>query len=267
MNEPIRQHFVPRMLLRNFAAGQWLYSFDKSSRERGVRKSSVKKFCAENDIYTVYDEHGNKDVSAEKDFAVLEGKTGKIIKKIIAAARSETVPGLSSSEKKTLDWFLFCQLSRVPDWNDPILDRHFENICGEHPEILIMPEEDVDKFRQGVRAQALALCIKNPNEKILSVLESKGLTIGTAAAGNESFVIGSNPVIVDRPGYYMFGRIRKDWLPIAPDVAVAKTFPRGSENLFRFGDGNIRSFNEAVLGQSKTIAGNSKELVERVAGL
>ena len=54
------------MLLHNFAAGgQWLYSFDKSLRERGVQRSSVKKFCAENDIYTVYDEHGNRDVSAE----------------------------------------------------------------------------------------------------------------------------------------------------------------------------------------------------------
>lgn len=267
MNEPIRQHFVPRMLLRNFAAGgQWLYSFDKNLRKRGVRRSSLKKFCAENDIYTVYDEHGNIDVSAEKAFAELEGKTGKIIKKIIAAARSETKPGLSSSEKKTLDWFFFCQFSRVPDWNEPILKRYFKNIYDENPEILTMPKEDVAKFRQGVRARALAHCIKNPNEKILSVLENKGLTIAVAVTGNESFVIGSNPVIVDRPGYYMFGRIRKDWLPIAPDVAVALSFPRGVEKLARFGDANIRSFNEAVLGQSATVAGNSRELIRRVIG-
>ena len=267
MNEPVRQHFVPRMLLRNFAAGQWLYSFDKSSRERGVRRSSVKKFCAEDDIYTAYDEDGNRDVSAEKEFAVLEGKTGEIIKKIKEAARAGKPPGLSSSEKKTLDWFFLCQFSRVPDWNDPILNRRFENTFNGNPEILEMPKQEIDRFKQDIRARSLAHCIKNPNEKILSVLENKGLTIGIAVAGNESFVIGSNPVIVDHPGYYMFGRIRKDWLPIAPDVAVAKSFPRGSENLVRFGDGNIRSFNKAVLGQSKTIAGNSKELVERVAGL
>ena len=268
MNELVRQHFVPRMLLRNFtdAKGQ-LFSFDKNLPERGVQRASLKRFCAENDIYTVYDEHGNRDISAEKDFADLERKTGEIIKKIKEAARAGKPPGLNSSEKKTLDWFLFCQFSRVPDWNEPILNLHFKNICDENPEILTMPKEDVDKFRQGVRARALALCIKNPNEKILSVLENKGLTIAVVAAGNESFVIGSNPVIVDRPGYYIFGRIRKDWLPIAPDVAVAKSFPPGSENLVRFGDGNIRLFNEAVLGQSKAIAGNSKELVKRVAGL
>lgn len=267
-NEPIHQHFVPRMLLRNFTdAERWLHSYDKNLPKRVIRKSSVKKFCAKNDLYTIYDELGNIDVSAEKAFAELEGKTGKIIKKIIAAARSETKPGLSSSEKKTLDWFFFCQFSRVPDWNEPILNRYFKNICDENPELLTMPEEDVARFRQGVRARALAHCIKNPNEKVLSVLENKGLTIAVAATGNESFVIGSNPVIVDRPGYYMFGRIRKDWLPIAPDMAVALSFPRGVEKLTRFGDANIRSFNEAVFGQSKTVAGNSRELIRRVVDL
>ena len=267
MNELVRQHFVPRMLLRNFtdAKGR-LFSFDKNLPKRGVQRSSLKTFCAENDIYTVYDEHENRDVSAEKAFAGLEGKTGKIIKKIIKAARDGKPPGLNSSEKKTLDWFLLCQCSRVPDWNDPILDRRFEDTFNENSEIQ-MSRQEVDGFKQDVRARSLARYIKNPSEKILSILENKGLTIAVAAAGNESFVIGSNPVFADRRGYYMFGRIRQDWLPIAHDVAIALSFPRGVENLVKFEDAHIRSFNEAVFTQSTTTAGNSRELVERVAGL
>ena len=268
MNELVRQHFVPRMLLRNFtdAKGR-LFSFDKNLPKKGVRISSLKTFCAENDIYTVYDEHGNRDVSAEKDFAVLEGKTAKIIKKIIKAARDGKPPGLTLPEKSTLNLFLLCQCSRVPDWNDPILNRRFEDTFNENSEILEMSRQEIDRFKQDVRARSLARYIKNPSEKILSILENKGLTIAVAATGNESFVIGSNPVIADRRGYYMFGRIRKDWLPIAHDVAIALSFPRGVENLVKFEDAHIRSFNEAVFTQSTTTAGNSRELVERVAGL
>ena len=268
MNEQTRQHFVPKMLLRNFTETKgWLFSFDKDLPERGVRKSSAKRFCTEDDIYTVYDEHGNRDVSAEKDFALLEGKTGEIIKKIKEAVRAGKPPGLNSSEKETLDRFFLCQCSRVPDWNDPILNRRFENTFNENPEILEMPKTDIDRFKRDVRARSLAHYIKNPSKKMLSILENKGLIIAVAATGNERFVIGSNPVIVDHPGYSLFGRIRKDWLPIAPDIAVALSFPRGVENLVKFGEGNIRSFNEAVFGQSAMIAGNSRELVERVAGL
>ncbi len=266
-NEPIRQHFVPRMLLRNFTDTEgWLYSSDENLPEGVVRKSRVKKFCAENDIYTVYDEHGNRDFSEEKAFSDLENTCAPIIRKIIKTARAGKPPGLTSPEKSALNLFLLCQCSRVPDWNDPILNRRFENTFSENPEILEMPEEEIDRFKRDVRARSLAHYVKNPDKKILSILENKGLTIAVAATGNESFVIGSNPVIVDRPGYYMFGRIRKDWLPIAYDIAVALSFPRGAENLIRFGDANIRSFNEAVLGQSKTVGGNSRELIRRVIG-
>ena len=268
MNEQTRQHFVPKMLLRNFTDAEGrLYSFSKNLPEGRVRKSSVKRFCVENDIYTVYDEHGNRDVSAEKDFARLEGETGEIIKKIKEAARAGKRPGLNSSEKKTLDRFLLCQCSRVPDWTDPILNRRFENTFNENPEILEMPKTEIDRFKRDVRARSLSHYIKNPSKKMLSILENKGLTIAVAATGNESLVIGSNPVIVDHPGYYLFGRIRKDWLPIAHDIAIALSFPRGVENFVKLEDRQIRSSNETVFDQSTAIAGNSRELVECVAGL
>ena len=266
-NEPIRQHFVPRMLLRNFTdAKRRLHSFDKNLQENRIRKSGVKKFCAENDIYTVYDEHGNKDFSVEKAFSDLENICAPIIRKIIETARVGKPPGLISPEKSALNLFLLCQCSRVPDWNDPILTRRFENTFRENPEILEMSKKEIDRFKREVRVRSLAHYVKNPNKKILSILENKGLTIGIAATGNGSLVIGSNPVVVDHPDYYMFGRIRKDWLPIAHDIAIALSFPRGAENLVEFGDAHIRSFNEAVFRQSTTIAGNSRELIRRVIG-
>ena len=265
MKEPKRHHFVPKMLLRNFTdkKGQ-LYFFDERSEEKCVRSIGLDNFCVEKNLYTFCDERGNKDVSAERDFNYLvEGPTAGIIKKIISATRSGKLPGLTPSEKRTLDRFLLCQWSRVPDANDPILARSFRKSCIEHPEILNMSEKEQERFRREMRVKSLTHNVRNPSKKILSVSENKGLAVGITNASDQSLVIGSNPVLADPPGYFLFGRIRKDWLPIAPDIAIASYFPRGVENFVEL---DVGSFNQAVFRQSSAVAGNSKELVGSVVG-
>ena len=264
MKEPKRHHFVPRMLLRNFTdeKGQ-LYFFDERSEEKCVRPIGLDNFCVEKNLYTCRDECGNEDVSAEEDFSELEGQTAGIIKKIISAARDGKLPELTPSEKETLDRFLLCQWSRVPDASDPILARSFRSICVENPEILNVPEKEQERFRREMRVKSLTHNVRNPSKKILSVFENKGLAVGIANASDQSLVIGSNPVLADPPGYFLFGRIRKDWLPIAPDIAIASYFPRGFEGFVEL---DVGSFNQAVFRQSSAIAGNSKELIGSVVG-
>lgn len=268
-NKPTRQHFVPKMLSRNFGVDKQgrLYCFDKRFDEKRVRKIKPENFFLESDIYTLRDEHGNKYFSAERKFSDLEGETAGIIRKIIQAARARKLPELTPSEKKTLDWFLLCQWGRVRDREDAMLDEAFGKGPRSNPHIRGLPKKDRDSLRKEIRVTSLTQDIRNPNKKILSILENKGLAVGIACGENESFVIGSNPVLVTPSGYYLLGRIVRVWLPVAPDVAVTPYFPRGVEGFVEFEDEGIRSFNEAVFEQSNAIAGNSEELISRVAGL
>ena len=269
MNEPKRQHFVPKMLSRNFGVDNEgrLYCFDRRFKKKCVRKIKLENFFLENDIYTLRDEDGNKDFSAETDFSKLERETAEILRKIIEAARARKLPGLTSSEKKTLDWFLLCQWMRVPDGNDSAVERILEKVSFRHPRIGDFSEEERTKLKKEIRVVGVTHSIKTPSKKILSVLEHKGLAVGITVSGNESFVIGSNPVLKTPPVYYLFGRIVQTWLPIAFDVAVTPYFTRGVEDFIEFEEEGIRSFNKEVFEQSNAIAGNSEELVKRAAGL
>lgn len=268
-NKPRRQHFVPKMLSRNFGVDNEgrLYCFDKRFDEKCVRKIKLENFFLERNIYTLRDEDGNKDFSAETDFSKLEKETAEIIGKIIEAARVRKLPGLTPSEKKTLDWFLLCQWMRVPDRSDPAVERVLEKVSFRHPRIKDFSDEERNRFKREIRVTGVTRSIKTPSKKILSALEHKGLAVGVTVSGNESFVIGSNPVLKTPPGYYLFGRIVQVWLPIASDVAVTPYFPRGVEDFIEFEDEGIRSFNKEVFEQSNAIAGNSEELVKRAAGL
>ena len=268
MNNPKRQHFVPKMLSRQFACeNDQVYFFNRrfSENEKCVKKTNLINFCVEKDIYTLCDEYGNKNFSAEEKFAKLEKQAAEIMGKIISSvtAKVRKLPRLTTSEKKTLDWFLLCQWGRVPERTDPMLDRTFRN-----PQIRLLSKGEQNKLRKEIRVVSLTREILNPNKKILSILGNKGLAIGIIAdGGRESFIIGSNPVLEDPPNYYPFGKIRKDWLPISPKVVVAQYFDRGREAFCEFEDEGVRLFNQAVFAQSEAIAGNSKELVRRVAGM
>lgn len=267
-NKPEGQHFVPKMLLSRFVneRGQ-VHCFDERFKDKDIKQIKPENFFLESNIYTLPDnEDGNKDFSAEKDFSKLENDAAKIIKKTIEAAGERKSPKLTPSQKKTLDWFLFCQWSRVPDREDARLDRAFGKGPHSNPRIRDLAKENLDSLRKEIRVTSLTSCVRNPNKRILSIFGYKGLAIGIAQ-GEERFVIGSNPVLQVPDGYYFFGRIVQFWLPIAPDVAVTPYFPQGTEDFIEFKDEDVRSFNKTVFRQSKAVAGNSEELIRRVTGL
>ncbi len=268
-NRPKRQHFVPKMLLRNFtekpSKKEQLYFF-RNSGEKFVKKTSINNLCVESQIYTLFNNE-EKDFLAEDAFRDLENKTVEVAEKIIKAARNGKQPGLTCSEKKTLDWFLFCQWNRVPEVEDPILERSLRRSFLENADLNNMSNEEKIRFRNDMRTAGLTRSVLNPNEKILSILENKGLVVGTATGRGESFVVGSNPLLRDPLDYYLFGRIVKLWLPIAHDIVITPYFERGIEKTIEFGNRDICLFNEKIFRQSNIIAGNSEELIRRVAGI
>ena len=255
-----RQHVVPKMLLKNFSfrknGKKRLYSFDKNSSEKGIRKTSPYSFCVEEDIYTQYEEDGNRDVSAEKDYSNLEARTGPIIKKIVEAARANKYPQLSCDERRTLGHFVICQGFRIPDRSDPITGRDFIILAIKNPEILKKSKKGIDQLREEKRLEFLTRYIEAP-EEILSFFEDKGPVIRIAREGEENFVIGSNPVLLMEPDNHL----PEIWLPIASNVAITPCSTRGNDGFIESEYLDIHSFNKDVFRQSRMIAGNSEELI------
>ncbi len=258
-----RQHFIPKMLLKNFSfcknGRKRLYFFDKNSSGKGIRETSPHSFCVEENIYTQYGEDGNRNISAERDFSNLEARTGKIIKKIMEAARTKKCPQLFCDERRTLCHFFLCQGSRIPDRSDPITGRDFMIRAIKNPEILKRPREEINKLREEERLEFLTRYREVP-EEILSFFEDKDPVIRVVREGEENFVIGSNPVLLMEPDNHL----PEVWLPIASNVAVTPCSTRGSDGFIKSGDLDIHSFNKDVFGQSRMIAGNSEELIRSI---
>jgi len=261
--EPKRHHFLPKMLLRNFTDRKGsLYFFSKHFGEKCVRKTTPDNFGLEKNLYTEYDEQGNKDNSAEELFADLEGKTADIFKKIINAARKGKKPELTPSEKETLDYYIYCQWARVPDTTDPILNRDLNEDDNRYKLIRDMTPEEQEKFEKELRVKSLIRGVSEPNEEILRILGDKGLAVLILKKSKKSFVIGTNPILRIPKSIHLADPKAESWLPIAYDVAISPYFAHGTERLLdTIEDQDIRGFNETILKQSSAIAGRSEKLI------
>ena len=261
-------HYIPKMLLKNFTNEDGnLYFYDKRMRRRRILPTVPEKLYMERDLYTLCDEGGNIDDSAERLFAELERKTAPVLKKIITATRTRKEPGLTPSERRMLDHYSYCQWARVPETAYYVLDRSSERnafrelVCG-------LSDEELKKFKKEVLVGGFVSVITNPSERILSFLGGKSLAFVVISKKNKSFVIGSISVLQVFPGNGPSGLGPRPftalWLPVAHDVAVA--YGEGEGGLMEFtNDRELRQFNEDVFKQSQAIAGRSDKLIRSLA--
>ena len=262
-----RNHFVPRMLLKNFTdKGGRLYFFDRRFEEKRILKTTPDVLYRERDLYVVRDEDGNRDDSAEDLFAEFEREAAPVFDKIITAVRDGKEPVLNSSERATLDRYIYFQWARVPDTSDYILGHTLKRMSLEDPEIGDLSPEELAEFGKGVNVESLVGGITEPRERILSVLRNKSLAFVVIRRKNKSFVIGSRPVlqVFPDPSDSVPKAFTAMWLPLAHDVAVA--YGEGEGGLMEFTeDQELRRFNENVFKQSRAIAGRSDKLIASLA--
>ena len=264
-----RNHFVPRMLLRNFTDEDGkLYFFDKRFEERRILKTTLDALYREYDIYVVRDEDGTMDDSAEGRFAEFERKAAPVFDKIITEVRDVKNPTLSSSERETLDRYVLFQWARVPDTYEPILDHTLKKLSLKDPGIGDLSPEEFSEFAKGLNVESLVGHIMEPREEMLSYLRSKSLAFVLIRRKNKSFVIGSRPVlqVFPTPSDSVPRAFTAMWFPLAHDVAVA--YGEGKGGLMEFTeDRELRRFNEDVFRQSQAIAGRSDKLLASLASV
>ena len=280
MQEPKRHHYVPQMLSRRFTNQNGkLYCFHKNSRGR-VFEATPKDAFVEKHLYARYDEHGNKDVSAEKELAKLEGQASEVIKKIIEEARLRELPSLTSSEKEIWDRFCYCQFLRTPEGRAFIQNHDFvsEALTNFENEIRPLTDDEREKFHDPKEQPTLMSNIwvnvvaGTPREELFEILRSKqDVGIGIVVNPKKSFIIGSNPIFFVGQTYEHTNHSDPDvgtMFPISHDIIVATGGIHGKAGFVEINEMNgIREINETIFNLSNMAAARSRELMESLAGL
>jgi len=279
LSQPIRHHYIPQMIIRNFTDERgWVHGWDLDRPARGVFRSRPEGVFFEKHLYSIFDKRGVLVPEAETDLSRLEGQVSAIIQKLIRAARSHTLPGLTPDERVWWDLFFFIQWKRVPDqqrlsMTDAALVEQFDattaRLLLEHPErrteieALAQPEKRAQMLKN-VRVGALL----HPGRLVPEALASRGLSLLTIPDTKRSFLLGSRPVVkmAIRGAPDLTDERSEVWLPIAPDVAVGPGRKDQWEQGFTLTEAKpIRELNEATWSQSSMVIGRSPALVRSLA--
>ena len=300
-NRPTRQHYIPRLLLRNFLddSGQlWMHDKDRGRTfPTGPGNAFVQK-----DLYTTY---GFENVPKDTDLETLRGslttdykyeteRFGKdmednvapIVSKIIQKSRSGLFARLSLGQATCWKKFMLSMARRTPE-----SQRRATSISGD------------DAFYEALKARATASKYALPEREILDqdprIRELKQRMLGNInakfAAGDSprerleedrfcverglcmavirdpseefSFLIGSHGLAIVE-GNPRDDSINGSWLPIAHDVAVLATSAPDKECLWVLKNEEhdvVEAINTASYSQSRFVAGRSEKLVRSLA--
>ena len=116
MNKPVKHHFVPEFLLRQFTDSEnKLHIFDKRRLRSGVYSSAPKGAFHKRNLNSFVLKDGLKNTDLETWYADLEAKVSPVISKLIASAHERLVPKLTPNERQIWDLFFYHQQKRAPN--------------------------------------------------------------------------------------------------------------------------------------------------------
>lgn len=276
-NEPKKHHYVPRLLLKNFAdKKECLWIFRKQALKQGVVSSNYEIPFFENHLYAIPKAGGKKDLTLEYKFAKLESAIAPVVRHLCDEARNTKLAVLSRGDRKLWDDFFSAQTRRVPDYTrgrrfqhnyDDMVEEVVDGLQAEvgqtlHPKA----REGVVEYlkskdgRKTVTVGALGL----PAKRIESALANSGLNVVRITRPNKSFVLGSDPIVNLSPNPIAISKSpqSENWLPIAPDIAICMTFDDPRNRFIELDDENaIRRINMAIFHKSSSVVATSDRLL------
>ena len=266
-----RQHYIPQMLLRNFADKKdKLHCYYKP--EGKLFETSPENVFLQSRLYTHYDRQGNKDSSVEQLLSKIEGETKLVLNKMIAAARHGIPPRLTAAEKNVWDTFFCYQWSRLPTHRQMLSDQELISDVLDYAETKIGPipasirDEFDDPQRQtGIVDNAWIQSLKlRQSGDLMEVIRRKGIILAVITNPKKSFVIGDDPIIKTQSDLRL--PETKALFPIAHDVLVTPSLSSGEENVVPLDNTDyIRRVNVEMFRRSETIAGRSRRLIQSLS--
>ncbi len=274
MGKPKRHHTNPRFLLNGFTDEQGvLHYLDKASTLPNIHRSRPKDAFISKNTYSFKDAKQQLDASLEMRLSDEEGRSAGVIKNLMKCSGNCLPPTIDSDQKSTIAAFVYLQWQRGDDFMDPIVksvpyrrlvDRTVSTCQAIGQEV---PEDEIERLierKESLLQKSKVLAISDPNADVISLLGSLDVVVAHAHC-EESFVIGSNPVVaLKKVGanceYALDGGI---WLPISSKAAVVfhkDHRVQGSIlplNCVR----EVRRINDRTFGQSTQVAARSRELL------
>jgi len=226
-NKKENQHYVPQMLLRNFAiAGvkqKQVHVFDKHSQR--MFRTSVRNITAEYDFYDF--EHDGKSISLEPLFSELEGYAAAAIKKLIDA---RSVEALDGPDRDWLSIFVAAQQIRVKNYRE-MVKQTFE-VMAEKLKASGADSSEVDEMMLPEEMKRFSAVMFGQSIRQFSelVLNKDWLLFETTS--DDPFIVGDNPVTLHNLNTYApYGNLGlalagiQIHLPISPTLCLAMWCP------------------------------------------
>ena len=294
MSAPVRQHYNPVMLLRNFCNSDghiWVSDGIK------VYPTNPKNVFVERHLYTRWDFTKTKTgaghqaflASIEKSYvheeqlSKLEAQAGSAVRLIIERAREGKPPLLSVKDRNSFKRFLIAMARRTPESQTRVAAAKdpfdvFYEASKQVAQLTDYPLPPKETLRRDTEVLELKdMVISNTNARFAAgghpLLESDtrrfmretGLCVAAIQMPGHSFIIGSHGLaIID--DHAEGGVPHGSWLPIAHDVAVGVTAFPDRDILTVLDNSNndqqfISAINMATVASSRVIAGPSEYLV------
>lgn len=155
-NKPEMQHYVPRVLLKNFANGDkdgQVYAFDKHQGKRLPAKTAIRNLCGERNFYAT--EGANGQISIEQTLSELEGQIDPVLQRIL---NDQSLANLTVEQREFLALFVAVQFMRVPMMHET--QRHIVEAVRDrskkvYPDAQGLAEFDVLLGKNSIKLRAM----------------------------------------------------------------------------------------------------------------
>lgn len=267
MPESKKHHFVPQLILREFAdANLKFFSFLKS--ERRIFSEGVPDAYQHSNFYTWYNQDQSRATHVEKHFSAIETAFAPLHQRLLELAKRESRIDIHSNDVSVIQEFVFHQMRRVPD----LLNKAF----NKTPEASEKAKEELEEYYPELNFDALfqrphmlqnikVLGLETRTGELLDIISQLKVNLAIPERIQKTFVIGSNPVV---SGGLLDAKdprsIRALWLPISPRVAIFLDRESDSQ-IVRLTDSEMRNFNLTLLSKSSKISSSHRSLLESLA--
>lgn len=274
-NPPKRHHFIPQMMLRHFADEDGQLWFWRRDFEKGaVKRASTKTLFVENDLYTMVDANGAKDIALETFFATMEGIGAKFINDLAAIIRAGETPKPDDNAWDFWVDFFYYHLKRTPGAIDGFaeqmdFDKKIEEAFVKIQEARVLSGKDPDEagLKERIRKNAVVLAQRvPPSDEVRSAFRQLGLAVYRITDPKKSFIVGDVPGSTARFSLSN-GQLSREtmFLPLTWDIAVGPLAQSRKVEIIPVDRDQIRRMNVSSAARATAIAGRSEALVRSLS--
>lgn len=268
---PRRHHYIPKMILRNFANEEdGLFFWRRAFGPGEIKSTWPDNLFVEGDLYTLFDSAGAKDTSLESAFAKLEDVGADFLRQLLEIVRNGRVPKPDAGAWEFWRQFFYYQMKRAPAYMRDIASKtgHMDNVTrsiveakesGLYPPESIPDLDDAEDMKRLYRNSLVHAQALKPSDMVANVLRSRGMVIYVTPPGKQ-LVIGELPNARARIGTAVGGESVL-FMPVASDVALGLLDRPDKVEVVHLTRDETRAMNVATTEQSVLIAGANMALL------